>query len=79
MAPQVDRSLGRDSLAERLFSLMHPFWSRYERALFGCDACGRLLLQRDQECTFVSYAPEHEERDVLVSRHHHVLHPQLIE
>jgi hypothetical protein len=66
-----------DTFADRIYNVLFPYWARYRRTMYECDVCGRLLVQRGERPAdgFLSYAPEHDEREVLASRYHHPWRP----
>ena len=46
-----------------------PFWQRDDRALYECEACGRLFLE-GAITEWISCLPEDPDRQVLASRFH---------
>lgn len=58
-------------LQRMLEELIFPLWIHfYERRVYECENCGRLLVQLDGKRQ-QSYFPEGGERGVLQSLHHH--------
>lgn len=57
-------------LSVTFFHLIFAFWNNYDRAIYECEACGRLWIEMDNN-RFVSYLPETATRHVLWSRHNH--------
>ena len=63
-------------LRDVLFHLIYPFWNNYDRSIFECERCGRLLVELEDGKSvvggiFVTYQPEAGTRHVLWSRHNH--------
>jgi hypothetical protein len=56
-------------LRDVLYHVIFPFWNRYDRALFECEACGRLFMDGTIN-SWISYLPEDPDRHVLASRFH---------
>jgi hypothetical protein len=59
----------RTNLRDVLYHVIFPFWQRYDRALYECEACGRLFMEGAVN-EWISYLPEDPDRHVLASRFH---------
>ncbi len=73
----VDRLQDRSTLAKVISYLVPSFIGYYDREMFECEACGRLLVEVWREGStdpsdmyFVTYQPEADRRGVLRSRWH---------
>lgn len=51
-------------LKEALETLAFAYWHRYDRVMYECEECGRLLLPTNSG-RYVSYLPETKKRGVL--------------
>jgi hypothetical protein len=69
-AEVVVQQHAKESLSQVLSHLMFSFWNNYDRRIFECEDCGRLLVEVEAN-RFVSYLPETDTRHVLWSRHNH--------
>jgi hypothetical protein len=63
-------------LRDVLFHLIYPFWNNFDRSIYECERCGRLLVELEDGKSveggiFVTYQPETGTRHVLWSRHNH--------
>lgn len=63
-------SLAGAPLPEVIGNLLGAFYEDYERTIYECESCGRLLVQTEGN-RYESYLPETDARHVLRSRRHH--------
>jgi hypothetical protein len=77
-AEWVDRYVDHSDLMGVLGELIFPVWSRYDRAIYECEACGRIYLpdplpdpQTQRHTHYLPYLPEDGQRGVLASWYHH--------